>query len=47
MFRVEIIAFRILTTGGCSCLVNVFDADVPDEAPTDDADAFVIDDVSD
>lgn len=37
---------KLIQTGGFSC-ANVFDDDVPDEAPTEDADAFPIDEVID
>lgn len=37
---------QIIQTGGFSC-VNVFDDDVPDDAPAEEADAFPIDDVID
>lgn len=37
----------LTTSTGTSLCTNVFDDDVPDEAPADDADAFPIDDVND
>lgn len=38
---------QIIQTTGFSCAANVFDDDVPDEAPAEDAEAFPIDEVID